>query len=175
MLLWLLACQTTPEPYALVVPEGFPEPPIPAHNPLTEPGVELGRRLFYDTRLSDNQTQSCSTCHLQELAFTDGLTTGLGSTGQVHPRNANGLSNVAYNATLTWANPNLVELETQLLVPLFGDAPVELGAGRGADRTGRDRHRRAAAAAVGLRQRNRARRAAGSARRLRPSGQTTID
>jgi cytochrome c peroxidase len=45
-----------------------------------------------------------------------------------HDRNANGLTNVAYNSTLTWANPTLVALERQILGPLFGEAPVELGA-----------------------------------------------
>src|SRR5262249_49627648 len=52
-------------------------------------------------------------------------------TGEAHPRNAQGLANVAYAPTLTWMNPNLTHLEQQLLVPLFGEAPVELGfAGR---------------------------------------------
>ena len=113
----------------LVVPDGFPEPVIPEDNPVTAAKLELGRHLFYDVRLSGNETQSCGSCHLQELAFTDGKTVGEGSTGELHARNANGLTNVAYNATLTWANPVLVDLETQALSPLFGDAPVELGAG----------------------------------------------
>jgi cytochrome c peroxidase len=39
---------------------------------MTAAKVELGRRLFYDTRLSGNETQSCATCHLQAKAFTDG-------------------------------------------------------------------------------------------------------
>ena len=114
---------------AVVIPEGFPELRVPEDNPLTAEKVELGRYLFYDTRLSGNETQSCGSCHLQELAFTDGRTVGLGSTGEEHFRNANSLVNVGYNATLTWANPILTELEDQHLTPLFGDAPVEMGAG----------------------------------------------
>ncbi len=51
----------------------------------------------------------------------------VGSTGQVHPRNAQSLVNVVYNTTLTWANPALVRLEAQMAVPLFGTDPVEMG------------------------------------------------
>ncbi len=125
-----LACEGSPETRpAVVYPEGFPELRVPEDNPLTAEKIALGRYLFYDVRLSGNQTQSCGSCHEQELAFTDGRTVGEGSTGQLHPRNANGLSNVGYNATLTWANPILVEIEDQVLLPLFGEEPVELGAG----------------------------------------------
>jgi len=91
--------------------------------------VELGRHLFYDARLSANRTQSCATCHVQSLAFTDGLPRGVGSTGEVHPRGSMALANVGYASTLTWANPNLTQLEDQALLPLFGDDPVELGMG----------------------------------------------
>ena len=51
----------------------LPEMPIPADNPLTVDGVELGRHLFYDNVLSADNTMSCSTCHLPEGAFTDNL------------------------------------------------------------------------------------------------------
>lgn len=66
----------------LHLPPGVPLPRIPDTNPLTPEKIALGRDLFYDTRLSANQTQSCSSCHLQSLAFTDGLTRPQGSTGQ---------------------------------------------------------------------------------------------
>ena len=65
--------------------------------------------------------------HVAGKAFTDGLTTSLGSTGHAHPRNAQSLANVVYNATLTWANPSLVTLEKQMETPLFGTDPVEMG------------------------------------------------
>ncbi len=109
------------------LPEGFPLPQIPADNPMSAEKVELGRHLFYDTRLSGNQTQSCASCHLQELAFSDGLALAVGSTGEVHPRNSMALVNSAYNATQTWANPNLTTLERQIVIPMFGEFPVELG------------------------------------------------
>jgi cytochrome c peroxidase len=89
--------------------------------------VELGRRLFYDERLSDNGTYSCATCHEQSLAFTDGKPQAVGSTGQMHPRGSMSLANVAYAATLTWGHPFLASLERQAQLPMFGDTPVELG------------------------------------------------
>jgi cytochrome c peroxidase len=94
--------------------------------------VELGRRLFYDQRISGNGTQSCASCHRQELAFTDGRTTSIGSTGQAHTRNAMSLVNVRDAKTLTWADPAARTLERQALVPMFGTGPVELGVDRAA-------------------------------------------
>ena len=89
--------------------------------------VELGRYLFYDSRLSGNGRQSCASCHEQARAFTDGRKTAIGSTGQVHARNAMSLVNIAYAERLTWANPRMRSLEEQALVPLLGSDPVELG------------------------------------------------
>lgn len=109
------------------LPAGFPVPVVPADNPMSEAKVELGRFLFHDRRLSGNGTQACASCHLQSLAFTDGRATSLGSTGEAHPRNAQPLANVAYSPLLTWANFSLTSLEQQMLAPLFGDDPVEMG------------------------------------------------
>lgn len=109
------------------LPGDFPQPRVPRSNPMSSAKVAVGRRLFYDARLSGNGTQSCSSCHRPELAFTDGKALAVGSTGQVHPRNAQSLVNVVYNTTLTWANPALVRLEAQMAVPLFGTDPVEMG------------------------------------------------
>ena len=89
--------------------------------------VKLGRYLFYDTRLSVNGNESCASCHRQELAFTDGRARAKGTTGQLHPRSSMSLVNVAYAPALTWADPKLVALEDQALVPMFGTEPVELG------------------------------------------------
>ena len=109
------------------LPEGFPTPKVPEDNPMSAAKVELGRHLFYDTRLSKNQTQSCASCHLQALAFTDGLAHAVGSTGEAHPRSSMSLANVGYSVALTWANPVLLQLETQASVPIFGNMPIELG------------------------------------------------
>lgn len=114
-------------PYVLDLPRGFPAPNVPADNPLTWEKVELGRLLFYDTRLSGNQTYACATCHQQALAFTDGRPQAIGSTGESHPRGAMSLANVAYAGTLAWNNPSLFSLEAQALIPMFGERPIELG------------------------------------------------
>ncbi len=115
----------------LGIPQALQLPAIPESNPPSAEKLRLGRRLFYDERLSGNQTQSCASCHEQRLAFTDGKKTAIGSTGQAHLRNAQGLQNAAYNSTLTWASNTLVLLEDQLEVPIRGDRPVELGVSDG--------------------------------------------
>ena len=113
--------------YQWKLPKGFPKPRVPADNPMTPAKVYLGAFLFYDQRMSANGTESCATCHRQALAFTDGKAQAVGSTGQLHPRGAMSLVNVAYSAALTWSNPNEHSLEHQALTPMFGDHPVELG------------------------------------------------
>jgi cytochrome c peroxidase len=118
---------STRDAFEWQLPPGFPAPAVPLENPMSPQKVELGRRLFYDKRLSDNGTFSCASCHVQGLAFTDGRATAIGSTGQAHPRSSMSLANVAYAPTLTWANPLMVTLERQAVVPEFGDAPIELG------------------------------------------------
>jgi cytochrome c peroxidase len=113
--------------YDFGLPEWAPQPVEPASNPTTPAKVELGRRLFYDVRLSADRSKSCASCHHQELAFTDGLPVSPGVTGQLTPRNSMSLANVAYAPVLTWSNPLLHTLEQQALVPLVGQEPVELG------------------------------------------------
>lgn len=119
--------ETGGDDYLIELPETFPLPFVPEDNPLTAAKVELGRYLFYDEQLSGNGMQSCASCHLQELAFTDAELTPSGSTGEVLSRNSLGLSNSAYTSKLTWANPNLDLLEQQILIPMFGEFPIELG------------------------------------------------
>ena len=119
--------------YDWKLPRGFPDPPIPADNLITSARVELGRHLFYDTRLSGNGTQACASCHEQKRAFTDGRARSIGSTGQAHPRSSMSLVNVAYAAALTWGNSTVTRLEDQALVLMYGKHPVELGLDR-ADR-----------------------------------------
>ncbi|MEX8517411.1 MAG: MbnH family di-heme enzyme [Leptothrix sp. (in: b-proteobacteria)] len=110
------------------LPKGFPEPYVPADNPMSEAKFQLGRRLFFDKRLSGNGTQSCGSCHLQRLAFTDGRAVATGSTGDQTARSAMSIANVAYYPTLTWANPSQSSLEIQAVVPMFVEnLAVELG------------------------------------------------
>jgi cytochrome c peroxidase len=115
-------------PYEWQLPPGFPQPRVPEDNALTVEKVELGRHLFYDKRLSANGTQACASCHLQSHAFSEQAVTATGSTGQKHARNSMALVNVAYTATFTWAHPGINTIEQHVLLPLFGDKPVEMGA-----------------------------------------------
>jgi cytochrome c peroxidase len=132
--LWVASASMTglqaQDAYRWQLPPGFPAPMVPADNPMSEAKADLGRHLFYDVRLSGNQTQACATCHQQSQAFTDGRPRGIGSTGESHRVGSMSLVNVAYARVLTWANPGLTRLEDQALVPLFGDHPVELGLDR---------------------------------------------
>lgn len=122
-----LVSELVPVTYDLGLPDWMPLPLEPSSNRLNAAKAELGRRLFYDTRLSADQTTSCASCHKQELAFTDGRPVSPGVTGQLTPRNSMSLANVAYAPVLTWANPLLHTLEQQALVPLLGQEPVEMG------------------------------------------------
>lgn len=126
-ILTLTYCQKAPTPWQWQIPEGFPEPVVPADNPMTVEKVELGRHLFFDRNLSANQVQSCGNCHQQQFAFAEPLTHSTGSTGQKVRRNSMPLINVAYNTHLTWAHSELTTLEAQILIPMFGEEPKELG------------------------------------------------
>ena len=126
----LLGCDANKKPnvdYQWPLLAGFPKPQVPENNPMTTAKVELGKQLFFDKNLSENQQQSCASCHQQQFAFAEPLPVSIGSTGEVLRRNAPALVNVAYNKTLTWAHDGLTTLELQILIPMFGETPVELG------------------------------------------------
>lgn len=125
----LIACDNAKKTteYKWPIPKGYPKPQVPTNNPMSEAKVKLGRFLFYDKNLSANQTQSCATCHQQDKAFSESLAVSIGSTGQSHRRNSLALVNIAYNKTLTWAHPSLDSIERQILLPLFGEEPIEMG------------------------------------------------
>lgn len=83
----------TPEIFGLLLPP----PIIPDNNPLTEEGVALGRKLFYEPLLSGDGTQSCADCHLANNAFTDPDRFSTGIDGSVGTRNAMPIYNFAWN------------------------------------------------------------------------------
>lgn len=118
-------------PYDWGLPSNVAPPTVPASNCMTAARVDLGRHLFYDKRLSANQTMSCATCHQQALAFTDGVARPDGSTGETHSRNTQHLSNTGYHGRLTWANSLMSNLELQAAVPITAESGpgsiVELG------------------------------------------------
>ncbi len=113
-----------PEPYNLDIPEGFPDLVANSDNPLTEPGVQLGRRLFYDPILSADGTMSCSSCHKREKGFADDVPTSLGIDGIPGTRHAMSLLNVGFFENgLNW-DGSIATLEEQAIEPVIN--PVEL-------------------------------------------------
>lgn len=97
---------------------------LPANNPLTEEGIQLGRRLFYEKALSVNRRMSCATCHRQENAFTDGQRFSAGADGTLQPRNTMSLANLIWVRQLFW-DGRAGSLEEQAATPLT--APHEMG------------------------------------------------
>lgn len=107
-----------PEAYVLEVPSWLPDPYLPSDNALTKAGVELGRRLFYDPILSADSTMSCFSCHLQELAFSDGLAQSIGIQGIATRRSSMALANmVLLDKDIFWDGRS-PSLEDQALQPI---------------------------------------------------------
>jgi cytochrome c peroxidase len=107
---------------------GFPKEltksAIPPASPLTPPVVELGKKLFFDPRLSGDGTVACATCHDPARAFTDGRPTSIGIKGRVGQRNAPTLLNAFYNKTQFW-DGRVNTLEQQAALPITN--PFEMG------------------------------------------------
>lgn len=119
----------TPVPYNLEIPQLFQDkliaPIIPPDNLLTEEGVALGKKLFFDKILSGDGTQSCATCHNPKKAFTDNLQFSEGIAGISGNRNSMPLFNLAWNfdEKFAWDGKDIT-LEKQALEPVSN--PIEL-------------------------------------------------
>ena len=87
----------------------------------------LGQHLFFDRRLSFNNTKSCASCHEPGLAFSDGYRRSATATGDMTLRNAPSLVNAGLLHFFDAADPSVTDLEAQHLRPLYGIEPVELG------------------------------------------------
>ncbi len=100
-------------------PLGLPEITIPENNPITRKKIELGKQLFFDRRLSYNNTFSCAMCHIPEQGFTSHeLATAIGVEGRTVRRNAPTIYNVGFMRNLFHdARENL--LEQQVWTPLL--------------------------------------------------------
>jgi cytochrome c peroxidase len=122
-----VAAAPAPENYVWRLPRGFPTPAVPADNPMSAAKVALGRRLFFEPRLSVTGHDSCSGCHEPARSFTDGRARATGALGDTLPRGAMALVNVAYNISFGWTRPDVRSLEAQMRQPLFNTHPVELG------------------------------------------------
>ncbi len=113
----------TATPYRFKFSRSFPQPALPLDNPLTEEGVALGSRLFSETRLSINNTQSCRSCHKNESAFTEPQRFSLGAEGQKGSRNAMPLFNLAWRRSFFWDGRS-PSLRDQVLRPI--EDPIEM-------------------------------------------------
>lgn len=103
---------------------GLPAVPIPADNPPTADSIALGRKLFFDVRLSGDDTVSCATCHNPQLSFTDGLAGSRGIGKKIGRRNAPTVLNSAYYSALFW-DGRATSLENQAGFPIAN--PDEMG------------------------------------------------
>lgn len=112
-----------PTPYHLVVPSPLPPMPVPPDNPFTVEGIKLGRHLFYEKRLSGDNTMSCATCHAPALAFTDGNAVSEGIDGIAGTRSAMALVNLGFANSYFWDGRALT-LEQQVLMPVRD--PIEM-------------------------------------------------
>ena len=104
-------------PVNVKAPLGLPPVPIPGNNPITAEKVALGRTLFYDKRLSSDNTVSCSSCHNPLLGFTDGAVHSTGVGGKTGKRNAISLLNAAYDPVQFW-DGRAPTLEAQVGTPM---------------------------------------------------------
>ncbi|MBL8219353.1 MAG: c-type cytochrome [Bryobacterales bacterium] len=102
---------------------GLPPVPVPADNPLTAETVALGRRLYYDTKLSRDNTVSCASCHSPVLGFADGKRVSSGVGGKTGNRNAPTVWNAAYASVQFW-DGRAPTLEEQAAGPI--ENPVEM-------------------------------------------------
>ena len=91
--------------------------PIPEDNPITPKKVALGRKLFFDRRLSRDKRISCATCHDPRRAFTDGRSVAVGVFGRKGTRSAPTLVNRGYGAAFFW-DGRTRSLEEQVLKPI---------------------------------------------------------
>ena len=109
-----------PTPYQLKIPFGFPQPNIPIDNQMTKEGVELGKKLFYDPILSNNNTHSCASCHFQNNGFSDPNQFSVGVDGITGDKNASTLINLAWNKFNFW-DGRVISLEEQAFDPITNE------------------------------------------------------
>jgi len=115
------SCQPAATPYKLTVPLGLDDDVaqyVPTDNPVTGEKVELGKLLFFDPRLSRDNTISCASCHKPELAWTDVSKLSTGIDSQLSTLNSMTLVNRIYGRAQLW-HGKFPTLEAQALNPLF--------------------------------------------------------
>jgi cytochrome c peroxidase len=112
-----------PTPYNLQFPYYFGTPVSAPGNTLTKEGVYLGRMLFYEKKLSGNNTMSCGSCHKQKFAFADSSAFSMGIDGMNGKRNAMSISNSAWQTRFFW-DGRANSMEEQALGPIQN--PIEM-------------------------------------------------
>jgi cytochrome c peroxidase len=128
-LVLICACDTTAgakpvgRPVAIQVPSGLPPLPIPLKNQPTANSIALGRRLFYDPRLSKDNSLSCASCHHPEFGFKDPRDRSTGVAGARGRRHAPTLVNAVYSTSLFW-DGRARSLEAQVGGPIAD--PLEM-------------------------------------------------
>jgi cytochrome c peroxidase len=110
-------------PYEFKMSATFPIPDLPRDNPLTVERIELGKKLFFEKRISINDKQSCADCHLPQSAFADGRKTARGAEGDFGPRNTMPLFNLAWKREFFW-DGRAKSLREQVLQPIAN--PIEM-------------------------------------------------
>ncbi len=120
------AAQTAQGEYKLKIPFGLEETAvvIPADNPMTNEKIELGRLLFFDKRLSQDNTIACANCHLAKFGFTDGKPVSTGIRGQKGGRSAPASINRVFSSAQFW-DGRAATLEAQSVGPFTN--PIEHG------------------------------------------------
>ena len=110
-------------PYSLNIPSHFPNMTIPQDNPMTVEGVYLGRKLFYETRLSLDNSISCASCHSPSKGFSDDRKLSIGVNGAIGRRQSMALVNLGWQQFFFW-DGRAKTLEEQILQPV--PDPVEM-------------------------------------------------
>ena len=110
-------------PYTLKIPSHFPPMTIPIDNLMTVEGVELGRKLFYEKKLSADNTISCATCHAPSNAFSDPNQYSTGIDGIEGNRNSMALVNLGWNESFFWDGRSRT-IEQQIIQPVIN--PIEM-------------------------------------------------
>jgi cytochrome c peroxidase len=117
----LVAANATP--YRFTISKSFPRPDLPQDNPLTVEGVSLGSELFFDRRLSANNSESCANCHRPRAAFSDRRRFSRGIGGEIGTRNSMPLLNLAWKKEFFW-DGRAASLREQVLQPIQN--PIEM-------------------------------------------------
>ncbi len=99
--------------------------PAPKNNQITPERIELGKFLYFDTRLSRDNTVSCATCHNPSLGWSDGQPKAIGVEGRQGPRNSPTVLNTAYQRHQFW-DGRAKSLEEQALGPIQADVEMDM-------------------------------------------------